>query len=498
MVKLSGLLLAITLLVNPNPVFAQNLMRPVQVQNVTTSTADLLWKSASGGSSAVKFGKTTSYELGTVSGSNGRKTIDNAIGFLHRVTLTSLTPGTKYYYQVLTNNSPITTAGDLNGYVQTSPNYGSSTPFRWAVWGDSGNGGGNQKAVATQVLNKRPELSIVAGDVVYGAGYGGFPSLSGEPQQDANHFDIYSGLEKFSPFYLACGNHDNNDNNTPAGIKNGCDIMIDEQVMPNGGRIAQASGANDDVIYSFNYGNIHFTIMNTNPESSFSYSSPTSASPQSLWAYNDIKNSNQPWKIVVWHTNGWSSGSHANNSGVINGPILMAQDAGAHVVLWGHSHVYERFSRFATQGRAGCATSGGCRDKGPYYYTIGNGGQAGTTSACGSYSGGPQCIAASGLGSIPGGSGFLDVQANGNQMTFNYITQTGVQADTKTINLSEFGPVVPPTSGPSPTRTPTLPGNPSPTRTPTRTPTQTQNQPSSTPIPLETQPPGGVCVYYKN
>jgi hypothetical protein len=491
----------------PSGIFAQTLQRPVQVQNVTTTSADIIWKSSTGGTSQVKFGTTTGYERGTVNGSVGRKQIDNSPGFLHKVTLTGLAPNSKYFYQVLTNGTALSPAGDQSFYIKTSPAYGSTTPFSWVAIGDSGNASSAQKGVATQIANRKPELVIEAGDVAYGAGYGGFANLSGEPEQDRVHFDIFAESMKFSPYYLACGNHDNNDNNTPAGIKNGCAVMVDDQAMPNGGKIPQATGAYDNAIYSFNYGNVHFTVLNTNPESSPKYTSPTNASAQMLWAYNDIKNApSNMWKVVIWHTNGWSAGSHATNTNMTNGPILMVQDAGAHVVIWGHSHAYERFGRYANQGRAGCTTPGGCRDKGPYYFTIGNSGSGKGASACGSYTNGPQCLGASGIGANSSLTGLLYVQTNGNNMTFNYIGSTGTQHESVTYNLASLGTVItsgrvisPEIGAPSPTRTRTptrIPTSGGPSATRTRTPTRIPNQSGITVVP--TQPQGDVCNYFKN
>src|SRR3989344_4901117 len=487
--KVSIALFFLILFFSPGSASAQNLMRPIQVQNVTTTTADIIWKSASGGTSQVKYGTTTSYEMGTANGANGRKQIDNSPGFMHKASITGLSPNTKYFYQALTNGGGMSAAGDQTYYIKTSPVTGSSTPFSWVVIGDSGNGGANQKATATQIANKKPELVIEAGDVVYGSGgYGGYDSLSREPEQDRLHYDIFKESMKFSPYYLACGNHDNNSNNTPAGILNGCDVMVDDQSMPNGGRLLGSSGSGSSVIYSFNYGNVHFTVLNANPEAS-----PQLGGAQLNWAINDIRNSAQPWKVVVWHQNGWSAGTHSTNANVTANLIPMVQDAGAHVVLWGHSHVYERFSRFANQGKAGCTTAGGCRNKGPYYFTIGNSGSGGATGTCGSYANGPMCLARSGVGNIPTGTGLLYAQTNGNSMTFSYVTSSGATSESVTYNLSEFGPVIPPTAGPSPTNQPTSPPN----STPTRTPTPLSGA-TNTPPPIITQPPGGVCTYYKN
>ena len=106
MIKVKKIIAAaffLILFLTPQSAFAQNLMRPVQVQNVTTTTADIIWKSASGGTSQVKYGQTTSYELGTANGAAGRKQIDNSPGFMHKVTVTGLSPNTNNFIKTWTN-----------------------------------------------------------------------------------------------------------------------------------------------------------------------------------------------------------------------------------------------------------------------------------------------------------------------------------------------------------------------------------------------------------
>lgn len=411
-------------------VYAVAIQRNVYLQNPTSTSMDVVWKTDTGGDSVVKYGTAGTYGQQVI-GDVGKKTIDGAVGFIHHAKLTGLSPDTLYYYQISTSGTALSPAGYQDYAFKTPPSGGA--PFTFAIWGDSGDGSSSQKAVATQVLAKQPNFAIIAGDISYGgSGYGSGVSASAEGSQDAVYFDMYKDTMKSAVFYPVCGNHDGNSISTPNGSLSGCQIVDGDHYLPGGGKM----GGGVATTYSTDWGNVHLTVINTNDNITFNSANPTSSSPQMAWAYNDIKNSPQPWKIVVWHHNAWSAGSHSTLTNIRDNVAVMVQEAGAHVALWGHSHSYERFSRFSQLQGIG---------KGPYYFTIGNGGKHTGAAACGTYSGGPTCVAASGQGSIPDSAGFLYVQVNNDKMTFNYVGESGTTYDTATYSLSEFGPV--PTSG---------------------------------------------------
>ena len=97
--------------------------------------------------------------------------------------------------------------------------------------------------------------------------------------------------------------------------------------------------------YDFVWGNVHFFILSTYD----GYSSKdggnaepdgwTSNSTQGLWLMNALANAEQThWKIVVTHFAPYSSGEHGSFS-YIQWPF---QEWGAHIVISGHDHDYER------------------------------------------------------------------------------------------------------------------------------------------------------------
>ena len=382
---------------SPFPVFAQaTLTRAPYIQNVTASTAEVVWKTAAGGDSTVKYGTTTSYGQ-QATGEAGRSIIGGQPGFLHHVKITDLAVNTKYFYQILTSGQSLSPAADPSYYFKTALPTGSTTPFTFAIFGDRSSG-----TIASALNTRNPDFYMVAGDVAYN--YSADGSV-----QDAQHFGPFNIINRHTPVYPTCGNHDSS----------ACPTLVDEHALPQGGKAGGLS------TFSFDWGNAHFTAINSNASVTYNSSSPQSSAPQMVWAYNDLKNSNQPWKILFWHHNAWSSGSHNTLTNIVNGPAKMAQDLGVDLVFWGHSHVYERFSRYPANG--------------PAFFTIGNGGRTSGTPNCGPYPSGPTCLASS-----HGEAGFLFGEVNGNDMTLRYVTSGNANPDTSTYKSDGTG-------GPPPT-----------------------------------------------
>ena len=434
----------------PTPIpGSANLTRKVFLQKATTASYDFRWVTNTQNQLIVKYGLTTSYGSQVTSDAEQLINCGNNSSFPctggnnNHAKITGLAPNTSYYYQVTTTTgTALTPAGDPNHYFKTPPAVGSSTPFTWAIWGDSGDNGTRQNNVAKQVFAKRPDVTIVAGDIAY-------PYSTSFSNNNTLYFDRYSDASpgqntmSFSPFYVTCGNHETS-----------CPTVMADHSLPGGGKMSSQIST-----YAFDYGNVHFVALNSNSSYAYNATNPSASDPQVAWAYNNLITSNQPWKVVYWHHNGWSAGSHSTNTAIIDNLIRMASDAGADLVLWGHSHVFERWNRkpgFYPNVQA---------------YTIGNGGKSGSSS-CTSTSPGPGCAAKSASGDSD--AGFLYFQVNGDTMTASYIDQTGVNRDTITLNSGGVGPTntpgPSPTSGPTPTRTPTpIPPTPTPSGAPTPT-----------------------------
>ncbi len=430
-------------------VSAVTFTRRVFLQNVTTNSIEFRWVTDTHEQLVVKYGTTTSYGAQVVS-----DTVSGTGGSNNHAKITGLSANTKYFYQVTTTGgTALTPAGDANHYFRTSPPVGSTAPVTFAFWGDSGDSSSAQNDVAKWVFARKPDITFIAGDIAYGY-------TTDFNNNNGLYFNHYSDATpgqnsmSFSPFYVTCGNHETS-----------CSTVIADHSLPSGGSRAGQS------TYSFDYGNVHFVALNSNG----SYSYPSD--PQMAWALNDLKSSSQPWKVIFWHHNGWSAGSHSTDQTRQDQIGRLAQDGGAQMVFWGHSHVYERWNR-----KAGFYPN-------TQFYTIGNGGRTGS-SGCSTTSPGPGCAAKSTSSTT---HGFLFAQVSGNQMKIDYISNNAV-ADTTTLTSSGSVTVPPSTNTPTPTRVntvaptasltpqPTVPGQ---TATPTRINT-------STPRPTVTLPPGSL------
>ena len=425
----------------PSPVDAATFTRNVFLQKANTVSFDFRWATDTQEQLVVKYGLTIAYGNQVTSDAEQLINCGNNASFPctggnnNHAKISGLAPGTKYYYQVTTvSGTALTAAGDPNHYFKTSPAVGSTTPFTWAIWGDSGVNSTSQNNVAKQVFAKKPDLVMVAGDIAYPYG----TSFSGN---NTLHFNRYSDATpgqntmSFSPFYVTCGNHETS-----------CPTVMADHSLPGGGKMTSQIST-----YSYDYGNVHFVALNSNGSYAYNATTPSASDPQVAWAYNDLKASNQPWKVVYWHHNGWSAGSHSTNTAIVDNLIRMASDAGADLVIWGHSHVYERWNR-----KAGFYPN-------VQAYTIGNGGKTGA-SGCTSTSPGPGCAAKSSSGDSA--AGFLFFEVSGDTMTARYITQSGANPDTISLNSSGGDPTSTPGSSPTPTpaSTPTpRPGTPTPT-----------------------------------
>lgn len=193
-------------------------------------------------------------------------------------------------------------------------------PSIFAVIGDYGYAGANEEAVATRVNSWRPAYIVTTGDNNYdngatatierniGAYYhryiGGYAGPAGPDTTRANHF------------FPSLGNHDLY---TPGG-------------QPY---LAYFSLPGNERYYQVRQRAVEWFILNSNP-SEPDGTSPTSR--QGLWLQQALAASTAPWKLVVFHHPPYSSGDHGSTTGM-RWPF---KAWGAHAVLSGHDHDYER------------------------------------------------------------------------------------------------------------------------------------------------------------
>lgn len=103
--------------------------------------------------------------------------------------------------------------------------------------------------------------------------------------------------------------------------------------------------------YSFDYGNAHFCILNTNDMY-------TMTQTQRNWAVNDLSNSDAQWKFLLIHRAAYSAGKNINKPDTVmmrETIIDIVDRTGVDVVFQGHDHMYYRSQQVA--GDEVCATT---------------------------------------------------------------------------------------------------------------------------------------------
>ena len=94
----------------------------------------------------------------------------------------------------------------------------------------------------------------------------------------------------------------------------------------------------DGVNYSFDYGNIHFAVLNTNDVLSISI-------PQLTWLENDMKSTDKDWKIILMHKSPYSLGKDAKWPDALylqKSLTRVVDECDVDLVLSGHDHQYLR------------------------------------------------------------------------------------------------------------------------------------------------------------
>ena len=94
----------------------------------------------------------------------------------------------------------------------------------------------------------------------------------------------------------------------------------------------------DGVYYSFDYGNAHFAVLNTNDMFPMSQA-------QRNWLINDMSNSDATWKIILAHRSLYSAGKNINKPDtIVMRKVLLPiiDELGIDVFYAGHDHMYLR------------------------------------------------------------------------------------------------------------------------------------------------------------
>ncbi|NHM08065.1 hypothetical protein G4D82_12605 [Flavobacterium sp. CYK-4] len=314
-------------------------VRGAYLQKLNSNSITIRWRTDVACNSAVQFGTTLAY---------GNVVTDNALVTDHIVTISGLTPSTKYFYTIGTTTE--TLQGDTKNNFITAPVTGTITPVRiWGI-GDFGNGTDHQLSVRNSYMNYTgstpTNLWIWLGDDAYTKGE--------DPEFQSRVFAQYPDQFKNMPLFPTMGNHDYADVGylSTAAMSNNFPYFSIFSLPENGECGGVAS--NSPKYYSYNYANIHFISLDTYGAEN------TVGSPMRTWLENDLAANTQRWTVVYMHHPPYTLGTHNSDTEleliqVRQNIVPLLESYKVDLVLAGHSHVNER--SYMMKGHLGNSTT---------------------------------------------------------------------------------------------------------------------------------------------
>jgi len=249
----------------------------------------------------------------------------------HELLVSGLLPNTKYYYSV-GSTMGVLAGGTADHFFVTPPPTGSTLPTRIWVTGDSGTGDANAMAVRdayeTFTGSTHTNLWLMLGDNAYSDGT--------DWEYQTKLFDIYPDMLKKTVLWPTLGNHDGITANSATQSGPYYDIFSLPTAAEAGGVV---SGT--EAYYSFDYGNVHFVVLDSHE------TDRSVGSAMLTWLEIDLAANAQDWVIAFWHHPPYSKGSHDSDTEIElmemrQNVVPILDDFGVDLTLTGHSHSYER------------------------------------------------------------------------------------------------------------------------------------------------------------
>ena len=286
-------------------------------------------------SATIEWGTTTSYGKSPITVRENSSLADK-----HQFSyaIPNLTPGTRYYYRVTNDTFPHTgsfiTAPPADQKNVSFYGYGDSSPEYLDGPGDHNNVLKALRADMNVNPDQRQTLLVHLGNYVWN-GLNEFLWDLQHFTRDARYEDIRATFSDL-PLMGALGDHEGFD---PYAEK--ATVMNYENMgelfrkyypypYPNGKRF----------YYSFDYGPVHFVIIDTSSYQGASGERQTIDRSQLAWLKQNLLGSKKPWKIAMLHAPLWActQGNAAQQAQLT--PVL--KNGGVRLVLQGHSHYYSR------------------------------------------------------------------------------------------------------------------------------------------------------------
>ncbi len=229
-------------------------------------------------------------------------------------TLENLEPGTSYVYRVGTDNSWSKTASFKTAADDTES-------FSFMDLGDVQEGENTDpfKELLTQAYTKFPDIrfALCNGDLI------------DDPESTIEWEAFYKaseGVFDHIPLMTALGNHEGSDSS-----------YFKSMALPQNGPTGY-----EEQFYSFDYGNAHFVVLNSNI-----MGNSDQCQPLIDWLESDLQQNNKKWKFAVFHhppygVNSGNSGDDVKAAMMQEKWLPVLEDNGIDMVFVGHQHMYMR------------------------------------------------------------------------------------------------------------------------------------------------------------
>ena len=233
--------------------------------------------------------------------------------YMHKVTVRGLTPGTAYTYalkgdggQTVTGSFRTDDADDKISFIGIADVQASSL---------------ENFLKGARTLNAALDSNDDADFVV---NLGDFTNDSTNEEWDY-YAEAFDGIHSNVTLAPISGNHDG------LGVWHWFDNLF---TLDKSGSVQNLNGVN----YSFDYGNAHFAVLNTNDALSVSLS-------QLKWLYNDMRSTDKDWKIVFMHKSPYTLGKDGKWPDALylkETLTRVCELTGVDLVMSGHDHQYLR------------------------------------------------------------------------------------------------------------------------------------------------------------
>jgi 3',5'-cyclic AMP phosphodiesterase CpdA len=271
---------------------------------------------------------------------------------VYSASFTGLVSGSTFMYRVSKNGKVVFSA-------EAKTLKSAEQAYRVAISGDMGAGTNTSKKIAFEINKAKPDMVVIAGDIVYNRGLISEYKTKFWPVYNKDIADTLGApLMRSIPFVAAVGNHDaltRDLNSFPDALAyyHFWDQPLNGPNGKEGGAFVPAligSDANKKAFYdgageryprmtnfSFDYGNAHWTVIDSDPYVDWNDSTLRD------WVAKDLAAaSTATWRFVLFHHPGFnSSRAHYEDQQMrLIAPIL--EKGKVDIVFAGHVHNYQR------------------------------------------------------------------------------------------------------------------------------------------------------------